>query len=222
MAIRESFGVGEWYHCYNRGVDKRRVFESRRDYERFLQALYLCNSDEPIHQNNLGKLSHQMILAETRGSPLVSIGAYCLMPNHFHLVLQEIIENGITAFMQQVGTAYTMYFNIKNERTGNLFLKPFRAKRITHDAYFKHIPNYVHLNPAELFEPAWKRGIVKDVHELERKLRTYGYSSFPDFSGADRAERAILDASTRELFEKNVDMSQLIEDATEYHNKMAL
>ncbi len=222
MALREPFEVDEWYHCYNRGVDKRRVFQSVRDYQRFLQALYLCNGTVPIHQNDISSLTHESIFEHQREGSLVSIGAYCLMPNHFHIVMQEIVENGITSFMQKVGTAYTMYFNIRNDRTGNLFLKPFRARRITNDAHFLHIPNYVHLNPAEMFEPRWKEGIVRDIDLLEKRVRTYAYSSAGDFFGTPRVENAILDTATRELFERQTSLREILIDAAEYHQKMAL
>lgn len=223
MALRKPFEVGEWYHCYNRGVDRRRVFQSPRDYQRFLQALYLSNSARAIHQNDVGSLPHESIFTQQRGDPLVSIAAYCLMPNHFHVVMQEIIEGGITSFMQKVGTAYTMYFNIRNERTGNLFLKPFRARHITHDAYFMHIPNYVHFNPAELFEPQWKKGIIQeDIVQLEKRICAFAYSSAGDFFGIPGVESAILDRTTRELFDTSSSLRDLLLGAVEFHNNMAL
>ncbi len=223
MALRESFGVGEWYHCYNRGVDKRRVFCSPHDYRRFLQALYLSNSTKAIHQNDVNFLSHDEIFRHIRGDPLVSIAAYCLMPNHFHIVMQEIVEGGISSYMQKVGTAYTMYFNKRNERTGNLFLKPFRARRITSEAHFMHIPNYLHLNPAELFEPHWKRGILRaDIAQLKKRLLNYEYSSAGYYFGAPRAESLVLDPETRTLFETNVELAEVLEDAAEYYKNMAL
>lgn len=222
MAIREPFSIGEWYHCYNRGVDKRKVFQSRRDYQRFLQALYLANTRDSIHQTSLRKLTHRDIFSRKRGEPIVSIGAYCLMPNHFHLVLQEISDNGISKFMQKIGTAYTMYFNIKNERTGNLFLKPFRARHITDDAYFSHIPHYVHLNAAELYERGWKKGIIRNMPQLQRKMRGYEYSSLLDYEGMERSERSILDAQAMELFQDNLPIDDLLNEAAEYYQNLAL
>ena len=81
--------------------------------------------------------------------------AYCLMPNHFHLLLQDALPagGGISKFMQKVGTAYTMYFNASRERAGNLFVKPFRSKHVSDDRYFKRVAQYIHFNPIELMEP---------------------------------------------------------------------
>src|SRR3954464_6221238 len=110
---RVAFGVGEWYHCYNRGIEKRITFDDERDYRRFLELLYLANDELPLRRDEIGLRKFEEILTLPRGKKLVSIGAFCLMPNHFHLVLKETSEGGITAFMRKLGTAYTLYFNSK-------------------------------------------------------------------------------------------------------------
>ena len=86
----DPFAPDEWYHCYNRGVDKRIVFTNPKDYERFLMLLYACNSREPIHISNIyrGKTLVDLLEAVDRKKTLVDIGAYCLMPNHFHLLVR--------------------------------------------------------------------------------------------------------------------------------------
>src|SRR3989344_1270124 len=117
MAYRRiAFAPDEWYHCYNRGVDKRTIFEEPRDYERFLEALYLSNATESIPRGTFQHLPHSEIINLERTEPIVAIGAYCLMPNHFHLLIKESVEGGISRFMHRVGTSYTMYFNIKRKR----------------------------------------------------------------------------------------------------------
>ena len=85
------FAPDEWYHCFNRGVDKRIVFTNPEDYERFLMLLYACNSREPIHISNVyqGRTLVDLVAAVARKETLVDIGAYCLMPNHYHLLLRE-------------------------------------------------------------------------------------------------------------------------------------
>src|SRR3989344_6748269 len=115
------FAWGEWYHCYNRGVEKRITFEDTRDYHRFLELLYLANDEMPLRREDVGELALGDVLLTPRGKRLVAIGAFCLMPNHFHLVLKEIVEGGITSFMRKMGTAYTLYFNARHGRGGNLF-----------------------------------------------------------------------------------------------------
>lgn len=199
MKGREIFAVDEWYHCYSRGVDKRTVFEDESDYARFKNLLYLCNSMTPIHRSAIAKLKGREVYEIERGEPLVAIGAYCLMPNHFHLLLRELREGGISEFMRKVGIAYAMYFNIKRERIGNLFVKPFRAKHVSDDDYFRKVAQYIHLNPAELYEPGWKEGRIGDLSILGRNIRAFKHSSLPDYLTAERAEKVILDAESRDL-----------------------
>ena len=127
MTQRKHFTVGEWYHCHNRGIENRIVFEDVRDYHRFIELLYLANDSSPLRRGDIGIHKFEEILTLPRGKRLVAIGAFCLMPNHFVLVLKEIVDGGITAFMRKVGTAYTMYFNARHGRKGNLFLGPFQS-----------------------------------------------------------------------------------------------
>ena len=221
MANRAAFAPNEWSHCYSRGVDKRTVFETPSDYERFLQLLYLLNNTETVHRSDLKKRSTADVLQIPRSQPVVEVGAYCLMPNHFHLLLKEVGGGGISRFMRRLGIAYAMYFNIKNERVGNLFVKPFRSKHVADDKYFKRVVQYVHLNAAELFEPAWKLGKIKNPSLLEKQLVKYRYSSMPDYYGVDRPEQALLSQKTKELFENLPSITALIADSVEYYRSMS-
>ncbi len=222
MANREAFGVDEWYHCYSRGVDKRKTFETLAEYRRFLQLLYLCNSSTTIHRSDLFKKSHAEILQVERGEPLVALGAYSLMPNHFHLLLKEIVEGGIAAFMQKLGIAYAMYFNRRHERTGNLFVKPFRSKHVADDRYFRYVAQYLHLNPAELFEPNWKEGNISNLSHLEKSLFAYPFSSLADYCGADRPEKVLLDQQSFNLMRELLPpLSETIGDAAAYYADLA-
>ena len=182
MARRMSFAVDEWYHCYNRGVDKRDIFSNEHDANRFLMLLYLANSDRSVDLYNERRPQVEHIIGSDRGLPLVSVGAYCLMTNHYHLLLKETSAGGITAFMRKLGTAYTMYFNAKYERVGHLFAGPFRARHVGTDRYFQRVIQYIHCNPAELYEKGWKRGEVGNIAKLEEKLLAYAYSSFLPFT----------------------------------------
>ena len=220
MANREPIQVDEWYHCYNRGVDKREVFLEERDYERLLLLMYLGKRAGPIQLFNESKIHLETILNESivaKKSAIVEIGAYALMPNHFHFVLKEIQEGGIALFMQKVFTGYTMYFNQKNERTGALFAGTFKSKHIADDQYLKHLVSYVHLNPADLFESGWRRG-GNNISIVEKGLREYPYSSLPDFLGIPRPHRAILDRSIFELFERIPSMKAIMREAKTYEN----
>ena len=218
MANRAPFAPGEYYHCYNRGIDKRKIFETTRDYQRFIQGLYLCNNTEPMRLDDLQDYTHGEILMYPRGQQLVAIGAYCLMPNHFHFLLKEIAEGGITKFMRRLGIAYTMYYNIKNERVGNLLTKPFRSKRIADDRYFRRVAQYIHLNPAELFEPAWKIGRVKNLPVLQQRLLNYPYSSFSDYYGNKRVENVLLHKESKKLLGENLPpIKDILLEAKEYY-----
>lgn len=219
MTERSPFGVGEWYHCYNRGVDKRIVFENAGDYNRFLLLLYLGNGSVPLRLANLKNHNIRIVIEDAsleRGEPLVEIGAYTLMPNHFHLTLKEILEGGIVMFMQKIFTAYTMYFNRKYERTGALFAGPFKSRHVDDDRYFKQLVSYLHLNAAELFEPRWKDGFG-NLEKIEKQLAAYPYSSLPDFLGKTRHERKILGGSIFELYDSIPTLNEIIEDAHAYY-----
>lgn len=215
MAYRRApFVVGEWYHCFTRGVDKRVVFETSRDFERFTELLYLANSTTVIDRSRIQRLSHEKIFSVPRGEPLVSIGAYCLMSNHPHLLLREKTEGGISKFMHKVLTGFTMYFNIKRQRVGNLFVTPFRSKHIDNDRYLKWLLQYIHLNPADLYESGWKEGKIKDMAMLERKLINYPYSSAFDYfqKDSERPEKVVLDASVRDMINTLPSFSETILD----------
>jgi putative transposase len=222
MATRKPFAVDEWYHCYTRGIERSHTFRGAADYARFVENLYLLNSDIVMHRSDLHLLTHEEILAKERGEQLVSIGAYCLMPNHFHLVLREKQEGGIARFMQRLGTAYTMYFNLRHERIGSLFVKPFRSRHIDDDAYLQRVVQYVHLNPAELFDEGFKDGNVRSVSALKKRVRAYPYSSLPDFTGVERPESNILDGGTRDLFSEQMPFSDLLADAVEYYRDIGV
>lgn len=219
MVHREPIQLDEWYHCYNRGVDKRKVFLEKRDYERLLLLMYLGKRPKPIQLFNENKTRLKTILKETTEvtwkSDIVEIGAYALMPTHFHFVLKEIQEGGIALFMQKVFTGYTLYFNRKNKRTGALFAGTFKSKHIADDEYLKHLISYVHLNPVELFEPGWKEnrgGVLK----ITKRLREYPYSSLSEFLGTDRPHKVLLGHSIFQLFDETPSISQMIRDAKTY------
>ncbi len=217
MAMRETtFALDEWYHCYNRGVDKRIVFLDTHDYYRFLEQLYLANSEFPLHRDNIRKRNFTEILQTPRKDPLVAIGAFSLMPNHYHLVLKEIVEGGITKFMHKLGTGYTMYFNTRYDRSGNLFVKPFRSRHVHDDIYFQHLINYIHCNSAELFENEWKMGSVQDMDALIEKLLRYPYSSLNAYEDKNTPLYPILDERVFEVA-RRTPLNKILREAQEYY-----
>lgn len=218
---RKPIEVGEWYHCYTRGVDKRLVFRDRKDRERFLSLLFIANSTEGIHISNLrytgfNSIAQHPSVLRRRSKPLIELAAYCLMPNHVHIVAKEIVEGGIASFMQKVFTGYTMYFNKRNERTGALFSGTYKSKHIADDEYLKQLIGYVHMNPAELFDPGWKRGSAR-LAPLKEQLLRYEYSSLRGFLNVSHPERAILGTEIFELYEKVPRLTETMKDAQEYY-----
>src|SRR3989344_1432783 len=120
MSLRKiNFVPGEYYHIYNRGNSKQKIFFDSEDYQRFVDLLYATNSPEKFNFSD--SLKGISIYNKDRGERLVAIGAYCLMPNHFHILLTPLTEEGLTKFMQKLSTAYVMYFNRKYNHTGGLF-----------------------------------------------------------------------------------------------------
>ena len=222
MIRKTNFAPNEWYHCYTRSIDKRPVFITPQDYNRFLEAMYLSNNTRPIERSGLYRPSHTDFFELERHHPIVVIGAYSIMPNHFHILLKELTEGGVVKFMRKLGTSFAMYFNIKYEHVGNVFIKPFRSKHIEDDRYLKRVVQYIHLNAAELFEPEWKDGKVRSMSGLERNLRAYEYSSFFDYCGRKRPENSILDLSTKTLFDDLLPFQNILEEAAAYYQDLSI
>ena len=175
MALRkQSFAENECYHLYNRGTEKRIIFLDKKDYERFLFLMYICNTEKSI------------ILRDThenfdRGETIVDIGAYCLMPNHFHFLVREKTENGISTYMRKLLTGYSMYFNKKYKRTGKLYEGVFKSIHIDKDNYLKYIYSYIHLNPAKLMDKNWRENKIKNINNLLDYAFSYPYSSIKEY-----------------------------------------
>lgn len=218
MSRKIRFSVGEYYHCYSRGVDKRVVFMDVNDWNRFRDLLYLVNDTSPLRWGDL-QTGPGMTFKNKRNDPLVSVIAYCLMPNHYHLVIREVRKDGVSTFMHKLGVAYTTYFNAKYERVGNLFVRPFRAKHVKDDIYLKHLINYVHLNPAELFENGWKEGGVVDRDLLKKELLEYEYSSLSDHLRIERPSKTILDSDELSAFQP-YSLDRLMSESAEYYEEM--
>jgi len=148
------FANNEIYHVFNRGIEKRPVFLCKRDYDRALQTLDYYRYSEIFSSLsqflNLEKEKRDFFLTQMklRGKKLVDIFCFCLMPNHFHLLLKQIRENGIKIFLSNFSNSYTKYLNIKSDRVGPLFQGIFKAVRIEDDNQLIHVCRYIHINPA--------------------------------------------------------------------------
>jgi len=133
--------TGERYHLFNRGVDKRIVFEDKEDYLRFYQSLDVFNTIEPSHNFIFSRNK-----IRTQEEKLVQIYAYSLLPNHFHLVVEQLVDGGVGDFMKRVLGGYTSYFNEKNIRTGSLFQGTYKRIHIDSSEYYNYLIAYVNEN----------------------------------------------------------------------------
>jgi len=203
MSIRKvSLVEGEYYHIYNRGNNKQIIFIDDEDRDRFIKLLYLCNSTKSF--NFKEDIIQPKIMAWDfkRGEQIVAIGAWVLMPNHFHLYLKALPKQGfggnnITVFMGKLCTAYAKYFNKKYKRTGSLFEGKFKSVHIEDEIQAKYLFSYIHLNPIKLIQSDWKEVGIRDKAEVINFLDKYKWSSYYDFLGSNRKEAVILN---KELF----------------------
>ena len=214
MARRISFAPGEYYHIYNRGTEKRKVYLTKADHERFISLLYLANGTKPIKFRLQGAI--QKVFQNPREKKIVDIAAYCLMPNHFHLLIREKEEGGISRFMQRLITAYTMYFNILRKRDGALFQGKFKAKHVDGSNYFKYLVAYIHLNPVKIIEPMWKKTGIADRRAAEKFLASYAYSSYQDYVGNERQEKNILSKEALLEYQGPIDFQKSVTDWLAY------
>ena len=178
MSVRNiSFASGEYYHLYNRGNSKQPIFLDVQDYHYFLKLLFVANSQKSL--SHFSRIAYPYLYE--RGGLLVDIGAYCLMPNHFHLLVKMREGTTISAFMHRMGTSYSMYFNKKYKRTGGLFEAKYKATHVTDDEYFQYLFAYIHLNPAKLIDSSWKEKMSVAPEELYDYVENYEYSSYQDY-----------------------------------------
>ena len=165
-----------FYHAYNRGVEKRLIFQDDQDHKVFLSYLkeYLSPPPDPE------KLLKSITFKDTvfKGIPRqpknyynkIDLLAFCLMPNHFHLLIKQHSNNAIENFMRSLATRYSLYFNKKYDRVGSLFQDHYKASLIIEDPYLLHLTRYIHLNPSEF---------TNDLRNA--------YSSYANFLGLRKA-----------------------------------
>lgn len=170
-----QFTNDQYYHIFNRGVDKRKVFIDSKEYERFILSLILMNDEKDgmmikwrnykdSHPNS--SLDEFLKLSFSERKKLVEIIAYCCNPNHYHFVLKQVAEKGIEKFMHRVSTGYTKYFNDRHHRSGSLFQGTFKATHINRDGLLFYLAVYVNCN--------------SEIHGIA-KAENYRWCSFPDY-----------------------------------------
>ena len=234
---KELFTVDNYVHIYNRGNRKAEIVRTTADKWRFLQALRFFN-DSHSSTNILRKimetevekipksLSHlrcdRLNKVEsvfemgwppnwTEKDPLVKILCYSLLPNHYHLLLKEIREGGISKFMQKLGGGYTNYFNFKHQEVGRVFQGPYKAKLVDEEMYLKYLSVYIQvINVLELF-PSGLSAAFKDLKRAMKFVEEYPFSSYADYIGLRRS--LIIDKDVLgEIFSKPEDYKNFVYD----------
>lgn len=196
---RDIFINGGIYHIYNKTLDHKNIFKTSQVAERLLDLIYYyrsCRSD--LRYSMFVKLRGQIKLdrikqIENPENFKVEILSYCIMPNHFHILIKQIKENGIVRFTGDIVNAITRYFNVLANRKGPLFLTQFRSRRILTREQLIHVSRYIHLNP-------YSSGVVTDLGKLE----DYPYSSLGEYLGK----------TSRHLCEINVVLKQFVKRET--------
>jgi len=188
-----KFINGEIYHIYNRGVEKRAIFLDNEDRLRFIHDLFEFNDVEPVDRFYIPVGLKQTKIQFSEVTPrkierptrklLIEILAFCLRNDHYHFMVRQLKEGGITTFMRKLGTGYTMYFNPKYRRVGALFQGSFKAVAIKTDAHFIHLPFYIHLNSLDSIAPEWRKREIKNISKIIQYLNSYRWSSHLDYIG---------------------------------------
>lgn len=190
---------GEFYHIFNRGSEKRDIFIQPRDYFRFLQTTRFYQVQNPrVKFSNFAK--YKLKSLETSDvTKIVEIICYCLMPNHFHFLLRQTKEKGISIFLSQISNSYTKYFNTKYKRIGPLLQGAFKSVRVEDEKQLLHVSRYIHLNPV--------------VSGLVNSLYDYKWSSYSEYVGQDFlcSTNEILD-----FFSPKHRYKQFLEDQIDY------
>jgi putative transposase len=201
---RLKLSNNEIYHIVVRGIEGRNIFSNERDYSRAIRNFFEFNDSHAVswsfRRENVSRTEFEKRsrTTTTERDLLVEVLAFCLMPNHIHLLLKQIKDGGISKFMRKFGAGYVGYFNRKYERQGHLFQGRFRAVHIKTDNQLRSVFVYIHTNPAALIDPNWKEGGIGNPEKIIKFIGNYKWSSYQDYLGKDN----FSSVTHRDLFEK--------------------
>lgn len=186
MVIRAYDVCMPYIHVLNRGVDKRNVFLDSQDHARFIHGMYIFNhqgkSPRNLHRNT--DVQHPMLHIERdERETLVRIHAFCLMPNHYHMLVTPRDMESLSRFMKRLNMGYAKYFNERYTRDGALWQGKYKKIVIERDAHFLHIPHYIHANPLDLTHPEWRTSGVVRATDAWKSLMEYRWTSLLDYVG---------------------------------------
>ena len=201
---KEQFATGEIYHIIVRAIDDNLIFKDTNDHYRGIFSIYEFNNVTPVNirdrrkqrkkEKTIEKIASRLPMSGfpdigSRGNygdirdRLVDILCFCFMPNHIHLLVKQIKDNGVSRFMQKVGIGMSKYLNKKYQRKGHVFQDAFKSVRIENDRQLSAVFNYIHINPLSLIEPGWKEKGIKDIEKDIEFIDNYKWSSYQDYIG---------------------------------------
>ncbi len=192
-----SVVTGEKYHVYNRGVDKRVIFKNKKDYLRFYQSLEVFNAIEPSHNYEAAKNK-----TRTDSDRLVQIYAYSLLPNHFHFIIEQLTDGGISEFMKRIQGGYTSYFNEYNQRSGSLFQGRYKRVHIDSDEYYQYLFAYVNENHYVHNLSRSDDIYLSSSNHYQKKMNSKILPVYTSKYNFPEAKALAISISKRRLFEK--------------------
>ncbi len=187
MMRKEKIAPGEYYHIYSRTILNIPEFKDKSNAEKLAQALLIANSTNSSEafqtlRNDKDTPFKKIIEIIQKGEKMVDVLCYAIMPDHYHLLLREIKEDGISNFIHKCNTSIGKYVNIKNDRSGPLFESRFKSKHINTNEYLLHLSLYIHLNPLDfLVNKNWRKHKLLNWREAKNKLLNYRWSSLSHF-----------------------------------------
>jgi len=182
----------EIYHIVTRAIEELKLFLGQKDYLRMIHDLFEFNDENPVistyrkpRRINGTRTVLVPLKVKKKRKMLVEILAFCLMPNHVHLLVRQLREGGISKFMRKIGAGYVNYYNQKYKRGGHLFRGRYRIIHIKTQEQLKTIFVYIHTNPVAIMIPSWKENGIsgQKLQEVLKFLENYRWSSYPDYLG---------------------------------------
>lgn len=194
-----------YYHIYNRGSEKKPIFQIKWDYKRFLKTIKYYQLEGP--KPKLSKYLISQIFKPDPNKKIVEVICYCLMPNHFHFLIKQTKEGGISEFMRKLSNSYTKYYNTKHNRVGPLLQGEFKAVLVKSDEQLLHLSRYIHLNPL--------------VSYVTKNLDLYPWSSYFEYIG-DVKDNICLTTPIKEFFKAPADYQKFVLDQAAYGKELEL
>lgn len=206
------FQNGEIYHVFNRGLDRRPTFTNKREFDRARRLIkFYRHTETPIRFSKLLQqpedIRNDILEHLYKSNRLVDILSYCLMPNHFHLLLKQNSDKGIATFIANFSNAYTKYFNTKNKRVGPLFQGIFKAVYVEDDEQLIYLSRYIHLNP-----------VVSNIVSIN-EFENYQWSSYQEYISSSQ-DQIVEKELVLNMFKSKKEYQKFVEDQIDYGKKL--